>query len=140
MAFSYNPSLPTDRDKVRFLIQDTNSDNVQFQDEEINAILLDYPNPYETAYVLAMSLSAKYSALADMALGDYQIKYSTLSSSYLDLAKAMKATDTQVVVSRSAIPYAGGISASDKASNDDGDTIQGIFRRGMMDYPGNKYY
>lgn len=39
MSWSYDPSLPTDRDWVRFFISDTVSDSQLLQDEEIDAVL-----------------------------------------------------------------------------------------------------
>jgi hypothetical protein len=39
MTATYEPSLPDDRDHVRFLIRDTDTTAPMFQDEEIDAVL-----------------------------------------------------------------------------------------------------
>ncbi len=51
MTTSYDPSLPTDKDWVRFFIGDTNLDAefVDLQDEEILAVLGDERNKYLAA-------------------------------------------------------------------------------------------
>jgi len=41
MSATYNSTLPTDKDHVRFLVGDTDITSPQFQDEEISAILSD---------------------------------------------------------------------------------------------------
>lgn len=39
MAATYDTALTTDKDKVRYHIQDVDTDNAMFQDEEINAVI-----------------------------------------------------------------------------------------------------
>lgn len=41
MSATYDPTLPTDKDHVRFLIGDTDTTSPQFQDEEILAVIAD---------------------------------------------------------------------------------------------------
>jgi hypothetical protein len=41
MTATYDSTLPTDKDHVRFLVGDTDISSPQFQDEEIIAIILD---------------------------------------------------------------------------------------------------
>lgn len=41
MSFSYDPTLPTNRDHVRLLISDTDSATALFSDEELTSLLAD---------------------------------------------------------------------------------------------------
>jgi hypothetical protein len=41
MSATYDPTLPTDKDHVRFLVGDTDTTSPQFQDEEILAVIAD---------------------------------------------------------------------------------------------------
>lgn len=59
MSATYDPSLPTDRDHVRFLIGDTNVASPQLEDEEIDAVIDE-----ETATGEALKYFAAASALA----------------------------------------------------------------------------
>lgn len=61
MSWTYNPSLPTDRDYVRFLIRDndlTDANNHLMPDETIDALLVRFVNVYLTASVAAGSLAS----------------------------------------------------------------------------------
>jgi hypothetical protein len=49
MTFTYDRTLPTDRDWVRFLIGDTTDSTNRLQDEEIDAVLREEPNKYLAA-------------------------------------------------------------------------------------------
>jgi hypothetical protein len=63
MAATYDPTLPTDRDWVRFLIGDTNvtpATDALFTDEEIDAVLTEQSNKYLAAARLLSNLSARW--------------------------------------------------------------------------------
>lgn len=59
MAATYDPTLPTDADHVRFLVGDTDTTDALFQDEEIAAVLAEEA-------VTASGQSLKYFAAASL--------------------------------------------------------------------------
>lgn len=63
MSFSYDPTLPSNLDWVRFLIGDTDSTNIRLQDEEITSIIAE-----ETATGKAVKYLAAAAALSSLHL------------------------------------------------------------------------
>lgn len=63
MSYSYNTSLPSDLDWVRFLIGDTDSTNVRLQNEEILGLIAE-----ETATGKGLKYFAAAAALASLHL------------------------------------------------------------------------
>ena len=59
MSWSYDTSLPTNKDKVRVSIGDTDSSDQQLSDEEINALLTVHGSVRSTAIAVARMLAAK---------------------------------------------------------------------------------
>jgi hypothetical protein len=59
MAFTYVEPT-TDRDKVRFLIQDTDSTDAHLQDAEITFLLTTWGNVYDAAIAAAEIIAASY--------------------------------------------------------------------------------
>lgn len=136
MSFSYsgNPGA-SDLDQVRFLIQDTDSTDAEFTNEEINSVLSSLSAP-QAAISLVDRLIAKYARKAsNKKVGDLSIDY----SQRIDALKALKkALQNDVTLGNmSGAIYAGGISKDDKDTDlDDTDLVQPAFRIGMHDNPG----
>jgi hypothetical protein len=135
MSWSYSgdPSLSS-RDKVRFLIGDTDDTDEQLQDEEIDAMLADNSSePYAAAIACAYVLAAKYSRRADRSVGDLSISYNQIGDSYRKLATQLK---SQAATSSAGFkPYAGGISISDKEVDEENDDLKRPnFKLGMHDF------
>lgn len=65
MAFTYNSDLSTDRDKLRFLISDTDSSNPIYQDAELDGVLNMEANLYRAA---ALALRARASSFIEKAI------------------------------------------------------------------------
>lgn len=62
MSFSYDNTLATSLDQIRNLIQDTDPDDYDFEDEEISALyLMNDSKLYKTGAELVLRLSIKYS-------------------------------------------------------------------------------
>lgn len=136
MAWSYsgNPSSSS-KDKVRFLIGDTDITDPQLSDEEVNAILADFPNVYSAAIQLVRGLIAKYARKVDKSVGDLSISYSKIGDSYRALLASLQSQ--AAVAGAVAPPYAGGISVSDKNAQDsDTDRVPPTFAIGMHDRKG----
>lgn len=68
----YDPSVPTDRDKVRFLIGDTDNDNLMLSDDEVAFTLSENADDlYLTAASLCKSIAARFAR-------DVNYRFSTL--------------------------------------------------------------
>lgn len=119
--------------QVHFLVGDTNVLDPQVQDEEI-AFLLDQEshNPLRAAARAAETLASRYARQADKKVGDMMLNSSVVGKGYANLAKSLWRT----YYARSVVPYAGGISATDKDLNvDDPDRETGAVGRDLMSYP-----
>lgn len=91
MAFTYsgNPSA-SDRDAVRFMIQDTDSTDALMQDAEIDWLLAQVTNVYQAAHDACYALAAKFARKADQSksVGDLSLSlnYASMSERYMTLA------------------------------------------------------
>ena len=132
MAWTYsgNPA-DSDRDQVRFLIGDTNTDDQLVSNEEI-AWALTQGTVYNATAICARSIAAGFSRLADKSVDDLKISYSQRSVQYSKLADNLEDKDSFKALS----VYAGGISAADKQSNEeDTDRVSPSFTKGITDNP-----
>jgi hypothetical protein len=130
MAWTYDPDITTDRDKVRLLIGDTITTDQQLQDGEIAFFLSEESNVYRAAARACQSLAALYARKVDKAVGDLKISASQRQKAYAALAK-----DLWIKGGVSGIPSAGGVYVADKDSMADNDSIvHGQLRIGIHDY------
>jgi len=133
MAWSYNPSLVSTRDRVRVLIGDTDVDDQQLTDEEIAFFLSSEGNQYAASALACRVLAAKYARYADKWVGDLKILASQKSRAYERLAEAYD-TQANASASFSGVPSAGGIYVADKDEQEaDTSLVTPSFRRGSMD-------
>lgn len=117
--------------QVRYLIGDTMMNDQQAQDEEINFALTQRPSIYGAAAMVSRSLAGKFSRLVDTVAKDLRTTLSTKARNYLRMAMEF---ETQAAVRSGAMPYAGGISLSDKARQEqDSDRVPPQFDLGMQD-------
>ena len=131
--YSGDPSVSS-KDAVRFLVGDTNPDEPLVQDEEIVYMLALETDPKGAAAAICEALSAKFATAVDMRLGDYSISMSQKAESFAARARQLRIASGI----RIGVPYAGGISVSDKgAQEEDDDRVQPAFRRRMMNNPGS---
>jgi hypothetical protein len=63
LTTTYDSSLSTNRDWVRFLIGDTDSSDYQLQDEEIDAILVEQSNKYLAAARALSGLQGRWAGV-----------------------------------------------------------------------------
>lgn len=132
MTWSYSGD-PSDSalDAVRFLIGDTNESDQQFNDAEINFLVSEEGGTYQAAAKAADVLASKFARLADETVGQVSINYSQMFDHYQSLANTIR----QRAAVRGAMPYAAGISTSDKEANQlDESIVKPIFTRDMHDY------
>ena len=131
---SYTDTLLTDRDKVRFYIGDTSNDATKekLSDNEIDALLADYPSPLDCAIKCAEALIAKYAGYVTQTVGSVSVQYSNLVAQYEKLAKTLKG---KLAIKGGA--WAGGLSQAEKDANaDDTDRVEPAFERGFQDGEG----
>lgn len=116
MSFSYDPELGTPQDQMRLMIGDNDPDDVQFQDEELAALLTIYNNNvFTTAKYAVRILIARYARNVDKWVGNLKILASQRVDAYTKLLEALEnqeATD----LSSAGYPTAGGVYVSDKIS------------------------
>ena len=133
MSWSYDPTLPTNHDKIRLYLGDTAETAPQLQDEEITAVLIDVPNPLLAAADLAAYLAAKYARLVTTTNGNLHAVLSDRYGHYEALAKLLRARAAR----RGGAPLMPAYSRSAKAgAAADTDRVPSAFGREMMRVPG----
>lgn len=131
MAWTYGGDpAANDRDKIRFLVQDTDVVDQLLSDEEI-AWLLTKNGVQESAAEAAEAIAAKFSRKADTTVGEVRVALGQRAEGYRKLAASLRArTGIEAEV------YAGGLSRDEKTSDaEDTDLVQPTFTRGQMDNP-----
>lgn len=132
MPYSDDPAnVPSDR--VRFLVGDISTTKPDLSDAEVDFLLADENNDARRAAARAAeALAARYTQKAYIKeVGPLRIEYRQKASEYLALAKSLWSK----VTSTTAVPFAGGISVTDKdARESDPDVTPPDFYREMMDY------
>lgn len=117
--------------QVRYLVGDTVLADPLVQDEEINFALSQRPSIYGAAAMVCRSLSANLSREADTVDKDLR---TTLSARATAFARRAQDYETRAITRGGAMPYAGGISISDKVLNEqDPDRVQPQFTVSMDD-------
>lgn len=135
MTWSYNPSLLSvnAKDAVRLLIGDVIDCDPQMEDEEISYFVSARGTLYGAAAECCRAMAAKFSRSVDQQAGTSKIFYSQLAKAYT--IKAIE-FETKATLSGASMPYAGGISLSDKQMQDvNFDRVLPSFTIGMMDDP-----
>lgn len=142
-TYSQNPDTDT-KDAVRFLLSDTNGDGLGFMlsDQEILYCISQEGGALRAAALGAEQIAASFSGprnISEKRVGDLLIKFGSagkgINSDWYDVAAALRRRAAMNV-----IPYAGGVSASDKVSNqDDMGVTHPAFRRGQFDPAVNGY-
>lgn len=128
--YSGNPA-DSDKDKVRFLVGDTDTNDRLVEDEEINWALSEYPSVYVAAAEICEAIAAKFARKVDQSVGDLRISFSKQSDQYSKKAAQLRRKSSILNVK----PYAGGISVSDKETvRENSDRVDPSFTRGMDDY------
>lgn len=99
MSATYDPTLPTDRDWVRFLIGDTDTSAAEISDEEINALLADsaYPNRYLAAAAAGDLMGTRAGGILSKSLAELSITYGSDSGiSFADYVGRLRAKGADV--------------------------------------------
>ncbi len=91
MTWTYtgDPNV-SDRDRIRFLIQDTDTTDQLVSDEEIAWALTEAGSIYQTAHDLCTIIAAKFARMAtSKSVGDLSLSYSDRAETYHRLAGRM---------------------------------------------------
>lgn len=136
-TYSGDPSANA-RDAIRFLIGDTDTNDQLLSDEEIAWVNTEASGSstaltdlYDAAYRACHAVAAKLARQADKQIGDLSVKMSQRASSYREQAQELKALSMRS--SGVPIPYAGGITFSDKEIDQDNpDLFAGWFASGQF--------
>lgn len=133
MTWSYSPtSLATNPFmQVRRLIGDVISSDQQIADEEITFALTQRSSIYGAAAECCRYIAAQYSRQADTVTGELKENFSNRARAYSAMAMQMETLSTS---RGGAVPYAGGISVSDKINQEANlDRVTPQFAIGMDD-------
>ena len=131
MSFSFDASLAASSSLsfVRMRLADTSSSSYKLEDEEITSLLSVYGNKYLAAAAGAEQLGAIHSLKSDKTIGKLSISQGSVADRYLTLAKTLRREAMLF-----ATPFAGGISADQKASEvADSDRVAPAFSVGQFE-------
>lgn len=132
MAWTYtnNPS-GVQRDEVRFLLGDTDVTDQLVTDEEIAYLISVRGSSLGAAIGACEALEARYAREADQRVGFLSLSASQKAAGFRALALTLRRRQTVT-----AIPYAGGITVTDKQAQElDTDRVLPAFSRDMMTNP-----
>ena len=133
MAWNFDPSLSSDKDWVRFLIGDTNTNAQLVADETIEAMLTQEMNIYMTAASICMSLArgqTRGGTVKDRKVGETKIAYRTTEDLIL------MARDLRLRGAAYMKPSAGGTYTADKDAYDANTALdKSELAKNMMDNP-----
>jgi hypothetical protein len=129
-TYSGNPGYSA-KDQVRFLIGDTIQSDPILQDGEVDWLLSQYNNvPINAAIRACEAIISKFSRLADESVGQVKISFSQRCEGYRKTQVMLR----NRLATEGAIPYAGGISISDKqAQVQNTDRVKPDFKKHMME-------
>jgi len=135
MTWEYAYPAASSKDAVRFLIGDTNPDDIQLQDEEIDWLLLQETNVYLAASHACRNLAAKYAREVTKSVGGLSISMGERQSQYRDLAASL-ATLAEQTTSVPTPIYTAQTVAEKEARGADTTLNHPLFKLGQMDNPG----
>lgn len=129
-TYSGNPKA-NKKDELRFLIGDTDGDDPILLDGEILFLLGQYNNsPINAAIRACEMIMAKFARMVDETVGQVSISFSQRMKTY----ETLRSTLQMRLATEDATPYAGGISRSDKLTQDqDADRVRPDFTKHMME-------
>lgn len=135
MAYTYTPDFTLQRDRVRLEIGDTQFDatgKLWLQDSEITQAGTLEGDDVSVAARCCEFLESRFASRADLTEGRTHIALSQRAKAYHEKAKYLRA---QAAIN-GALPGVGGVSISDKRTNDqDSDRVPPAFWRNMTDNP-----
>lgn len=136
--WTYDNSLSTARDKVRFLCGDYDPDNKLFDDGEVDGMLSMQNNDvYRAAAGLANSLASKYAGITSISVDGLSISGSDKAAQYRTLAASLLEQGSQAAGGLGA-PFVGGVSKGTMDGVDaDTDRFPSKFKVSQFDFTGD---
>lgn len=139
MSYSYSgdPSL-NPRDAVRWLVNDHPQNGAPYaEDEEIDWVLTQYPNPYRAAAEVADTIASIFAARpVKSVVGDLSLTYGDLQRAYSELGKALRRTARMIGISQ--WPNAVLSDFQKLTDAQDPDAVPPMFRRQTGFTPGSR--
>ena len=133
-TYSGNPAS-SDRDKVRFLVFDTDTNEQLLSDEEIAWLLTEQTNVYLAAANAAEAIAAKFAKDITRSAVGLSATVGNRAAFYLDLADKLR--DQVGTTNQRGEIFVGGLTISGKAALDsDSDAVQPAFKIGQFDWNG----
>ena len=133
MAFTYVDPSSSDRDKVRFLIQDTDSTDAHLQDAEITYLLTTWGNVFDAAIAAAEIISGQYAHKTNYSrsIGDLSISesYGASAAEFRALADRLRSQKDRLYVPIAKINAQSITATADKSVS----TYRSDFSTGLMD-------
>ncbi len=120
MTWTYDNTLASDRDQVRFEIQDTDTNDQLFADEEVDAVLTAEGSVSASVLRLAKKLMLKFARMVDTSVGRVSESASQRYAAYKEIVAKLEADDAA-----HAQPLFGGTEISkNDALDEDVDLVQ----------------
>ncbi len=130
MSWSYDPTIPTDKDAVRLNIGDTDINDQLLQDEEIEHYLDEAASVLGASILCAEAIAGKFARGFNQRVGDLSADLSKRADAYWKLAEKYR---KQLAIVSGA-PLVPALSKSQKQSyREDTDRVQPNFAIGMND-------
>lgn len=135
MTWSYDDTLATDKDKVRFFIGDIDTNDKLISDEGIEAMIEAFGNLYDAAAAIADSIAGQFARSSSLSIDGFSIRSSERANEFRALAASLR-RQGQAAAGGLGAPFVGGVSRSEMESvNADTDRVQPAFREGLFDNP-----
>lgn len=120
MTWTYDPTLATDLDSVRFEIQDTDTSDQLFSNEEVTAVLTAEGSVSAATLKLAKKLMMKFARMVDTSVGRVSESASQRYAAYKEIVAKLEVDDAA-----HAMPLFGGTEISKNDALDaDADLVQ----------------
>lgn len=137
MTWTFNETLSTDLDRLRFLIGDTDATDQQLQDEALTFLLTEEGGLYPAAAAACRSLVAHYARRVDVSNAGASLAASQRVEHYTRLSLQYARRSAGGPAGRIGTPVVGGVSASEvQAAREDSDLVQPSMRHDMHETPG----
>lgn len=141
MTFSFDPTLASDEDKVRFHLGDTVDAGHLLEDETITAMISTTGDVGRAAALLARGIANSFARKVDKEIGKTKLAMSQAYRAWCEVADRLEANGGALDGTGSMVAapmHVGGISESERTdlASGDEDTIQPSFSVGRDDHPG----
>ena len=132
MTWTYTGPTTSERDEVRYIVQDTNCDEQLLQDNEIDYELLKNSTVDRAALSAAEKIARFFGRQATVRDAGFSVDYAARAKWYWELVKDLRSQGVGIA------PYVGGISRDDKHSQEaDTDRVEPAFTRDQFDHHGD---